>query len=460
MQAKPKHLHAIISIMISFSLLTVSISALLTERSDRASAAPLDQVFKENQIEVQPGMRKLGSMQTSQMETAGAGVRPVIFRCQSDTNPQPVLCYGPYQMREAYGVTELLNKQITGHGSTITIIDAYGSPTIRGDLQKFDNVWGLPAPQFNIVTPFGVRGADNTWAAETSLDVEWAHVMAPGAAINLVLARSSSDADLYKALLYTVQQNLGDIVSMSFGENENCVDPKLRKAEHRLMKEAVLKKMTILAATGDLGSAQLTCSRSAYERAISFPSDDPFVTAVGGTALSADAITGHYISETAWNESNAFNKAAGGGYSDLYTDPSYQKHITGAARGRGVPDLSMNAAVAGGVLVYQGNRDTGHTMVNIMGGTSAAAPELAGILADGIQMAHHRLGPINAELYKLGASSLYKDSMNDITVGNNGLTSSGLNGYTAGTGWDPATGWGSPRQAEAFLQGLIHQGES
>jgi subtilase family serine protease len=93
-----------------------------------------------------------------------------------------------------------------------------------------------------------------------------------------------------------------------------------------------------------------------------------------------------------------------------------------------------------------------------MGGTSVAAPEMAGILADGVQLAHHRLGQINPALYKLGVSPLYSQAMHDVTSGSNALASSGLTGYMAGPGWDPATGWGSPKQAEVFLQALITQG--
>jgi len=90
-----------------------------------------------------------------------------------------------------------------------------------------------------------------------------------------------------------------------------------------------------------------------------------------------------------------------------------------------------------------------------MGGTSVATPELAGILADGVQLAHHRLGSINPALYKLGNSKLYHQVMHDISSGDNMLASTGLAGYAATPGWDPATGWGSPRQAAAFLQALI-----
>lgn len=457
MQAKLNHLHAIISIVICFALLTASIIALVFARNYQASAAPFGRSFQAHRVEIDPGIRTIGSLETSQPSAAGTQGKPVQFNCQSGTDPQPVLCYGPYQIRAAYGVDALLAKQITGRGTSITILDAYGSPTISADLKAFDRAWGFPDPQFHIFTPFGAgsAGTDSTWTAETSLDVEWAHALAPGAAINLVVAKTSNDTDLYAALNYIVEHNLGDVVSLSFGENENCIDAKLRQAEHDLLKKAVAQKMTFVVATGDFGAAQLACGSVSYEDAVAYPASDPLVTAVGGTQLTANSVTGQYISETTWNESEGFNKAAGGGYSALYTAPTYQKGIIGADKGRGVPDLAMNASVIGGVLVYQGDSSTGRTAVNIMGGTSVSTPELAGIIADGVQMAHHRLGQLNPALYKLGTGPLYAQDMHDITSGNNALTTSGLSGYQAGTGWDPATGWGSPKNATDFLQALV-----
>ncbi|HEY3993215.1 MAG TPA: S53 family peptidase, partial [Ktedonobacteraceae bacterium] len=362
----------------------------------------------------------------------------------------------PYQIRQAYHVNDLLERQrITGKGSSITIIDAYGNPNIRKDLRIFDTIWGLPAAKLNIIAPYGISGSDSAWISETSLDVEWAHAMAPGATINLVLAKDSNDFNIYKVLAYAVKHNLGDIISLSFGENEKCVDPKLRLDEHRIFREAISKGMTLLAATGDFGSAQLACASSSFEKAVSFPSDDPLVTAVGGTALTADAATGRYIRETAWNESGTYNKATGGGYSKIYRVPAFQRGITGITTGRAVPDISLNASVNGGVIVFARQRAKARPIINIMGGTSAAAPELAGILADGVQMAHHRLGAINPALYRLGSSSTYRLVMNDITSGNNILLSSGLTGYRAHRGWDAATGWGSPKAAGPFLKALI-----
>jgi subtilase family serine protease len=475
-----KHLRKILASLIGLALLAALAGRMPPTGQHMASAAPASRGFKAHSVEVQPIIRELASLQNSFIKNAGVDVRAVLFACQSNDHPRPVLCYGPSQIRHAYGVSSLLANKITGKGSSITIIDAYGSPTIRKDLRAFDSSWGLPNARLNIIAPFGVHGSDSIWTAETSLDVEWAHVTAPEATINLVVAKNSDDVELYKALNYTVKHNLGDIISLSFGENEHCIDPALRRAEHNVFREAVKKGMTLLAATGDYGSAQPTCDNSSYQKAISFPASDPLVTAVGGTELTADAATGHYEKEIVWNESNTYNKASGGGFSTIYRAPSYQSISASSpassdasaayqftdelsessgkgVRGRGVPDISLNASVNGGVVVYQSNPSTGKVTLNIMGGTSVGTPELAGMLADGVQMAHHRLGAINPALYRLGRSSRYQEIMHDILSGNNTLSISGLSGYTAKPGWNAATGWGSPGHAEEFLRALIEK---
>ncbi|HEY0755051.1 MAG TPA: S53 family peptidase [Ktedonobacteraceae bacterium] len=455
MHAQPNYPRVLISTLVYSILLVVIAGTAPFTWHNLANAVSIDQVFKTHTIQIQPVRVGYNPVLTNTVLNASATARPVHFACQSNINPQPSLCYGPYQIRQAYHVNDLLRQGITGKGASITIIDAYGSPNIRRDLQVFDATWGLPDSQLNIITPYGVDGTDSAWISETSLDVEWAHVMAPNATINLVLARDSNDYSIYKVLDYTIKHNLGDVISLSFGENENCVDAGLRLDEHRLFNEAASKGMTLLAATGDFGSAQLACDSNSFEKAISFPADDPLVTAVGGTTLVADAATGHYIREDAWNESSAFNKASGGGYSKFYRAPAFQSGVISEGMGRGVPDLALNASVNGGVIVFESHHGNEHPTINIMGGTSAAAPEIAGLFADGVQMAHHRLGPLNPALYRLAAGGSYSLLMNDITSGSNALLSSGFNGYRAAQGWDAATGWGSPKAAGPFLRALI-----
>src|ERR1700694_2272794 len=179
---------------------------------------------------------------------AGGSVR---FNCQLRPRTA-VYCYGPDQIRAAYGIQSVLDSGITGAGRTIVIVDAFQSPTIRQDLALFDRVWGIPAPTaFNIIAPDGLTPFDPNdanqvgWSAEISLDVEWAHAIAPGAAIDLVLSASNDDAAILSATRYAVDNHLGNVISQSFGEAESCMGPKLLGQQHQLFKLASHKGVAL-----------------------------------------------------------------------------------------------------------------------------------------------------------------------------------------------------------------------
>jgi subtilase family serine protease len=142
-------------------------------------------------------------------------------------------CYQPAQIQAAYGLTPLLNTGKTGAGRTIVIVDAFQSPYVQSDLSIFNSTFGLPKASFQQIAPFGLTPFDPndanmvSWAEEITLDVLWAHAMAPRAKILLALARSSDDADLINTTKYVVDHDLGDVISQSFGEAETCMDPAL-----------------------------------------------------------------------------------------------------------------------------------------------------------------------------------------------------------------------------------------
>ncbi len=380
------------------------------------------------------------------------------YSCQSNT--AAVRCYGPTQIRNAYSIQPLLNKGITGKGTTIVILDAYGAPNIQTDLHTFDQNFGLNDPVLNVIPGEGTLPVfdptdpnDVGWAGEIALDVEWSHVVAPDATIDLVIAKTSNDPDLIASLNYAVSKNLGDTVSMSFGEDENCEDAPTAASWHAAFEAATRKGITLFASAGDNGSAQPTCDNSSFEQVTSMPAADPLVTAVGGTQLVADATTGAYQSETTWNEPN-FGAATGGGFSKIVAKPFYQygnKNIVG--NGRGVPDVAYNAAVNGGVLTVSSDSGRGPGAIFISGGTSAGSPQWAGITALANQLGHKRLGLINPYLYlTFGLSNaIYTSTFHDIKTGTNGITLADANGnpltftgFNAQKGWDATTGWGSP----------------
>ena len=157
-----------------------------------------------------------------------------VFGCQNRPmdGSQGPRCYQPSQIQNAYNISPLLNAGKDGTGRTIVIIDAFGSPDIVADLQQFDQAMGLPDANFSQIAPAGAPPAfdpndDNQvgWGIETTLDVEWAHAVAPGANIVLAIAPSNNDTDIFNVQKFVIQHNVGDVLSQSFGEAEQCMDP-------------------------------------------------------------------------------------------------------------------------------------------------------------------------------------------------------------------------------------------
>jgi subtilase family serine protease len=403
------------------------------------------------------------------------GANYQVFKCQvAGQTAANNTCYNPYQMRHAYGIDTMIKTGLTGKGWTIVIIDAFQSPRIKTELRAFDTGFGLPSlnglglptkaglGKFTQIAPDGLTPYVQTdqeqagWAEEISLDVEWAHAIAPGANIVLDLAKSSQDVDLLSATQYAINNNLGNIISMSFGENESCVDSSILSAQHDLFASAAAKNITLFASSGDDGAAQYTCDTSGnYVRAVSSPASDPLVTAVGGTTLVASRYCaalngctpapGTYKSETAWNEPSfgSGGIGTGGGYSVLYAVPYFQQALVPSMTMRGVPDVAYNAAVGHGVLTYL-NIPLIPAGFYVFGGTSASAPQWAGMLALADQKAKRSLGYINPTLYSFAqVPTNYAKLFHDILKGTN--TDNGIPGFSAAAGWDPTTGLGSPK---------------
>jgi subtilase family serine protease len=356
----------------------------------------------------------------------------------------------------------LLDQSITGLGKRIVIIDAFQSPSLEADLQTFNAVFGLPAAPLTIIAPDGLTPFDPkddnqlSWSAEITLDVEWAHAIAPGASITLVLAKSNEDTDILSATKYAVDHRLGDVISQSFGENETCVDPDFARKQHQIFVEATLKNITLFASSGDLGAALPSCDGSVLTKAVSSPAVDPLVVAVGGTALTAApycdtcGTPGTYVRETVWNDDFG---ASGGGFSVVYKKPLFQFLAVKGGK-RGIPDVAYDGATSTGVLgVWRLGDPNAQPSLFIFGGTSAGTPQWAALLALADQRAGYNLGFINHGLYLIGLDrSVRTASFHDITKGNNDFQD--IKGYNAAPGWDPTTGLGSPNAA-AFVDNLI-----
>jgi len=371
------------------------------------------------------------------------------FPCQAPTAIQT--CYGPSQMRKAYNIQPLLDAGITGKGSTIVIVDAYQAPDIQDDLHSFDKIFGLNDTELNIIAPDGLTPFDPKdfnqvgWSAEISLDVEWAHAIAPDATIDLVLSKTAEDKDLLSALNYVGDENLGDVVSMSFGGNESCTDSA--QLWHQAFRNAASKGITLLASSGDSGAAEGSCDGKTAVKGVSYPAADSFVTAVGGTQLySTDPSVGTYQNEISW-------QGSGGGFSTSTPKPFYQNSVNSIGKYRGIPDVSYDASPLSGVIIKWSEAPFGLGLY-IIGGTSAGSPQWAGIVALAAQDGKSRIGLLNSTIYSSDQQAHYSSNFHDVTSGNNTVISGGLNtkpatiqGYNAGPGWDAVTGWGSPQAA-------------
>ncbi|HET7616050.1 MAG TPA: S53 family peptidase [Bacillales bacterium] len=325
--------------------------------------------------------------------------------------------YSPKQIRNAYGVDELAN---TGKGQTIAIVDAYGSPTIRKDLKTFDQQFGLSAADLTIAYPDGKpHKKDEGWALETSMDVEWAHAMAPDAEILLVVAKSNSLTDLLAAEDYATSHG-AEVVSNSWGASEFS-------SESSYDAHFQHNEIAYTASSGDSGAGVI------------WPAAAQDVVAVGGTTLKLGS-GGNRLSAAAWDGS-------GGGRSNDISRPSYQDNwqsVVGDSRG--IPDISFDADPNTGVAVYDSTRIQGQKGWFQVGGTSLGAPCWAALIALADEGRASALSSEEAltKIYQIAGdagSSGYSNDYYDIRSGNNG-------GFQATSGYDLVTGIGSPKASQ------------
>jgi kumamolisin len=247
----------------------------------------------------------------------------------------------------------------SGGGRAIAIVDAFDDATAVGDLEIFSAQFGLAAPNLTVVFAQGSQpGIDPTggWEIEESLDIEYAHAMAPGARLYLVEAADNSFENLFNAV--TVASNLvaaagGGEVSMSWGAGEfvqeTLFDPFF-----------TTPGVVYVAGSGD-------------SPGVEYPSASPNVVSAGGTTLSRNISTGNFLLENTWQD-------AGSGASQLEPRPSFQngvRYIVGNTRG--TPDVSFDSNPNTGVWIFDSNPVLG-TGFFIVGGTSVAAPSLSGII--------------------------------------------------------------------------------
>ncbi len=335
----------------------------------------------------------------------------------------PSAPYTPAQIQQAYGFNSITFNGVagTGSGETIAIVDAYDDPNIQADLNTFDTQFGLPPTTVTRVSESGTTSypaSDPTggWELEESLDVEWAHAMAPGANILLVEASSTYDSDLLAAVSYAASH--ANVVSMSWGGGEFSGETAGYDSyfDHA--------GVAFVASSGDSGAPA------------EWPAASPNVLSVGGTALTLGPGNA-WSSEVGWSGS-------GGGPSADELQPSYQKGVvTQTSTARATPDVAYDASPSTGVYVYDSVPYEGGSGWWEVGGTSAGAPQWSALLAIADQgRALNGQKALDSTNPQEVMNILYKNpaDFHDITSG----TSTGTPNYSAGPGYDYVTGMGSP----------------
>jgi len=416
-------------------------------------------------IKIYPDIRHVGHVEKAPPTTAD---------CEAAF---AVACYQPRQIQQAYNLPPLYRQRVTGKGKTIVLVDSFGSPTIKGDLSTFDKAFGLPAPpSLKMIQPAGKVPAFNPssadmigWAGETTLDVEYAHTIAPGASILLVETPVSETEgvtgfpQIVEAENFVINHHLGDVISQSFGATEETFPGKKQIGQLRqAYVNADRHKVTVLASAGDTGAADVKSDGvTFYESPVAdWPASDPLVTGLGGTQLHLDSNGGHTSPDTVWNDTynvptqqfiygdNGPNPlSTGGGKSKLFPRPSYQNDVSAeVGNGRGIPDISMSAACNGAVDVYQSIPGTTPGWYPTCG-TSEASPEFAGIVALADQVAGHSLGLVNPALYQLAQRR--EPGIVPVTAGNNTVSFTQDNqlftahGFSARNGYSTVAGVGT-----------------
>jgi subtilase family serine protease len=394
-------------------------------------------------------------------------------------SPPASSCYAPHQFRVAYGIQALLDSGIDGRGETVTVLappqlpNAQGAQSssapaapppgaspattdIRKDMAAFDRMFRLPAARIQVVAT--LAGSASSWqaSAEQAQDLEVVHTVAPAATLRVVPlpadildSRATATADMLAGLRLAVSHT--DVASIGWSLGEHFFTSAQVAQMDAILRGAAAHHVTVAAGSGDNGAIGNAYGGRPVKE-VSLPASDPLALAVGGTTLTANPVTGTYISETTWNgATGSFSVtpgASGGGFSHRYPRPAYQDGVAGISTMRGVPDVAGDANQQGGLpIVLAGDSQSA---INTAPGTSAATALWAGLMALADQNAHHDLGFVNRTLYRIARSPRYHQAFHDITTGNNLTLGPVRHQYHAGPGWDPVTGWGSP-DAQALI---------
>jgi subtilase family serine protease len=429
--------------------------------------------------------------------------------------------FQPSDVTTAYKFNQLHAQGLDGTGQTIVIVDAFGSPTLAADLAVFDALYGLPPVNLHIDGPINVTGvklrpnSNTSSIIETTLDVEWAHVVAPGARIELVVGADNSFDNLNASVEFAIKNNLGPVISNSYGAPENAIDDGTFAATEEVIAEGAAAGISVNYSSGDDGDFDLAEQQEfgtpPGTTTVSYPSGSPFATSIGGTSLFVND-NGSLNFQTGWGNNIAllsgptfpfpdgspadglgFVGGSGGGASQEFAKPHFQRSVNGNFRQQ--PDISYLAdPQTGAEVVVTLNKQLNLTAV---GGTSLACPMFSALWAIAAQAANKgNIGQAAQLLYDLKDDSItdirqvsLPDNATEVATTANGTIhfspadlsfpnaqtrrfvnifaadgAGDLLNLTFGTdsslfvdnGWDNVTGLGTP-DAPAFVQRVVKQ---
>ncbi|HXY41718.1 MAG TPA: S53 family peptidase [Vicinamibacteria bacterium] len=330
----------------------------------------------------------------------------------------PPCGYQPSEIQKAYSLDTLYKAGLNGHGQTVAIVDAFGSITIQQDVATFSALMGLPPADLTVLgtpTETDFSGSRNSsWADETTLDVEWVHAIAPGAKIVLVVAADNSLDNLIAGNIEAASIPGVSVISNSWGSIELATDPELRQAVDGVFQVIGATGIGINFSSGDSGDEAVNLGVADVD----WPSSSPWVTSIGGVSLSLRS-SNEIAFQTAWGNNltliagpesagsppldpvanEGFIFGGGGGVSDVYPKPSFQRRLPGDRRR--VPDISWLADPYTGVEIIVTGDAALDQFIEVIGGTSLSCPMFSGLWAIAAQRAGHKLGQAAAAIYDL-----------------------------------------------------------
>jgi kumamolisin len=337
----------------------------------------------------------------------------------------------PSDMKTAFNLSDVTLK---GDGQILGLyeLDGYTAANIT----KYTAQFGLPAATLVNVPVDGGPGTPGDGETEVELDIEMMTALAPNAKTIYIYEGANGTAAQLDGYTKIADDNLAKSVSTSWGIDE-ADSQSTRAGEAAAFQKMNTQGQSLYAAAGDDGAFDDPNSNSV---AVDDPASQPFVTGVGGTSLKLTGPGGTYVSESTWNDAEG---AGGGGISSVWSKPDYQIGFGSSGTQRDVPDVSLNADPETGYDIY--TTDTGVTGWERVGGTSAAAPLWAAFtaLVNQQRAANPQpnvpatVGFANPQIYAIGKSTHYGQDFHDINDGSSNLF------YTAITGYDDATGWGT-----------------